>query len=59
MTITDFNALIDALVAQGYDLKTACHYASLIGDTPEPTEDGKRWIVRENGEQIATVKKVG
>ncbi len=51
----DFNRLVDEIMAQGYDEKTAAHYAALIGDTPLTDADGNI-VVKENGREIARLR---
>jgi ribulose-5-phosphate 4-epimerase/fuculose-1-phosphate aldolase len=47
-----FQELIDAIMALGYDERTAGHYAVLVGDTPVRDEQG-RIVVCENGRELA------
>jgi len=45
-----FNELVSEIKSQGYDEKTAAHYAELIGDTPGIRYDGA--ILVMDGEQV-------
>lgn len=46
-----FNELIDHIMALGHAEPIACHYARLIGDTPQLDEQGKTLVI-ENGEVL-------
>jgi hypothetical protein len=54
-TPESFQELIDAIMALGFDEKTASDYAMLIGDTPVIDEQG-RVVVSENGRELARLK---
>jgi len=47
-----FDALIDAIVALGFDEETAGRYASLIGDTPVLDSEGKIVVLDHNGKEL-------
>jgi len=55
MTEEGMNRLIDEIMSQGYDEKTAAHYAALIGDTPL-TDADSNIVVKENGREIARLR---
>lgn len=55
MDFEAFKELIDEIMSQGHDEKTAAHYAALIGDTPIADEQGNI-VVTENGREIARLK---
>lgn len=48
-----FYALIDSIVALGFDEATAAHYAALIGDTPILDEEGKVVVLDRAGKELA------
>jgi hypothetical protein len=55
MDFNSFSELISEIMTQGYDQKTACDYAVLIGDTPCTDETGQI-LVLKNGKEIARLK---
>lgn len=56
ISLEQFNQLVDAIMAQGYEMDVAAHYASLIGDTPDVnTENGKWRVVDRKGEILAEI----
>lgn len=58
MSFEEFNALIEGIMAQGYDEEAASYFAALIGDTPAVDKQG-RWVVTdESGKLLATIDPV-
>ncbi len=52
-----FNAMIEEIMAQGYDEETAAEFAALIGDTPCFDEKGNLLVLdHETGKILATLK---
>lgn len=52
---SDFEAMVQAIIAQGYDQETAGDYAARIGDTPVFDDDGMI-IIRDGDEVVARLK---
>ena len=50
-----FEQMVNEIMAQGHDLKTAAHYAALIGDLPERDAAGNL-IVREHDRVVAKLR---
>jgi len=51
-----FNQMIDEIMAQGYDLETACKFAAIIGDTPELDRDDNLVVRDKSGNLLATLR---
>ncbi len=51
LEFSQFNALVDHLIAQGYDEETAADYVARVGDIPELDDDGNV-VVRDDARQI-------
>jgi len=43
-----FSKLVDEIMSLGYDEKTACRYARLIGDRPLTDEKGQILVMEDN-----------
>jgi len=51
-----FNQIVDAIMAQGYDEDSASNYAGLIGDTPNVNSENGKWrVVSRKGELLAEI----
>ncbi len=58
LEIEGFNALVEEIIAQGHDEKTACRYAVLIGDTPARDQDNNIIVLGgKDGKEVIAVLK--
>lgn len=58
MPFDEFDALIDGIMAQGFNEETAAMYAALVGDTPILNADGRWSVVDRSGKLLAIIDPV-
>lgn len=55
-TQESFNALVDEIMALGYDEESAADYAARIGDTPVSDGNGNTLVLDDHNQVIATLR---